>query len=332
MRIQLSRRPLAAAPTATARVVPRLLVVLVVAGGLLLGNSGPVGAADLHDGVGTWTATLDGQNVDRLNGGQPVKLDASRPVEVALAVQNTSKDPVTVPYVQLEGRVLGLTFFAYTTQIDLLVPPGDEQKRVFDLRLLGLAEQASGLLPSRITLLDADGAPMSEAVRLQAEIAGNADSVYRVFGMAVGGLTLLLLAGVIWRLAAGRLSQDRWLRGTAMAAPGLGLGFLLTFTLSAMNVASPEPELWATLLIGGAVLGFAAGYLSPTPGGDEEDDEDAAEDLAEDRAGDDADDRSGADATAAGDQPAGTEPNFVMLTEHPADRVEEAPRSPRWRS
>ena len=50
-----------------------------------------------------------------------------------------------------------------------------------------------------------------------------------------------------------------------MAAPGLGLGFVLTFSLSVLRIASPEGTLWAILLLVGAAVGFAAGYLSPNP-------------------------------------------------------------------
>ena len=55
-----------------------------------------------------------------------------------------------------------------------------------------------------------------------------------------------------------------------MAAPGLGLGFVLTFSLSVLRIASPQGRLWAILLLVGAAVGFAAGYLSPNPDASDE--------------------------------------------------------------
>jgi hypothetical protein len=320
MRIGLAARPPAATSPGSGRSLPRLLAVLAAASALVVSTSGPA-AAELPKGV-VWTATIDDQNVDRLADGGSVRLDPARPVEVAVRIENGGQQPVSVPFVRLEGGVLGLEFYAYTTQVDLELQPGESATREFPVRMLGLAEQASGLLPSQIALVDLDNRVI-EAKGMPADIRGDADSVYSLFGMAVGALALLLLAGVLWRLATGRLSQNRWRRGLAMAAPGLGLGFLLTFTLSAFRWASPEPGLWTTLLLGSAVVGFVAGYLSPTPGGE---DEAPFEDAG---AGAVPEPRS---PTPAEEEPLETEPNFVVQLDPRADEVDDPMRSHRWRS
>jgi hypothetical protein len=98
-----------------------------------------------------------------------------------------------------------------------------------------------------------------------------------LFGLAVGCVALLLLGVALWRLATGRLHPNRWRRGLTLAIPGLGLGFLLTFSLSALRVVPPHAALWSTLLMVGAAVGFAAGYLSPTPVGDVDEDAESVE-------------------------------------------------------
>ncbi len=262
--------------------VPRMLIVLALAGGVLLGSAGPTAAA-LPEGV-TWTATIDEQNVDRSRSGPAVELDPSKPVHVVVRIENRTQDTLSVPYVRIEGGVLGLTFYAYTTQVNLEVQPGGVGDSEFEVRLLGLGRQANGLIPSQITLVDADNDDI-DAKDMRADIRGDADSTYTIFGLAVGGAALILLVGVLWRLMTGRLSPNRWRRGLALAAPGLGLGFLLTFTLSAFRWGTPDPELWGALLFGGAVIGFVAGYLSPTPGEtDQETDKDEEETSNEEEA------------------------------------------------
>lgn len=319
MRIRSGTRPLTPksveGASGVGRRVPRLLLALGVGGALLLGPAGPA-AADLGDGV-TWTATVNGQNVERLNGRESVRLDPAEQVEVVVRIENHGTKAVIVPFVRLEGGVLGLTFYAYATQVDLEAPVGGTVQREFPVRLLGLGTQASGLLPSQVALVDTNDRTI-DAKPIRADVRGNVNSVYAVFGMAVGAMALLLLAGVLWRLATGRLSPNRWRRGLALAAPGLGLGFLLTFTLSAFRVATPDVELWASLLLGGVVIGFVAGYLSPTPGDHEgeEPDDGLDDDLLE----------QGVD-----EAPADHEPNVLAPLGRP-DRAEEPTRSDRWRS
>lgn len=240
----------------------KLLAALAVAA-LALGAAPVASAAELPDDAGVWTATINGQNVDR-SGTEPVRLEGSGRAEVVLRIENRSDAPVVVPYLRLQGAVLGLTLYAYTTRIDLEVPPGEVAERPVPVDLLDLGKQANGLIPSQVLLLDGEGAVIS-AVDVRVDVRGRFASTYGLFGLAIGLLTLALLVVVLWKLAKGRLSPNRWRRGLAVAAPGLGLGFLLTFTLSALRWATPEPGLWASLLLGGLALGFMAGYLSPTP-------------------------------------------------------------------
>jgi hypothetical protein len=51
------------------------------------------------------------------------------------------------------------------------------------------------------------------------------------------------------------------------AGPGLGVGFVLTFTLSALRLLVASPAAWTLLILLGGIAGFAAGYFSPTPEG-----------------------------------------------------------------
>ena len=212
-------------------------------------------------------------------------------------MENRSSSPVSARYVRLEGGVLGLKFYVFTTTADLQAAPGADDARTFTIDLLDLGTQASGLLPSRLVLLDAAGGEVA-AEPLLVDVRGSASSVYAGFGLAVGGITVLLVAGALWRLARGRLPRNRWRRGLVLAAPGLGIGFTLTFTLSALRWAAPSGGVWTTFLMLGAAAGFVAGYLSPTPGGVDEPDELDVDDREPD-ALDDADARS--DRQPAGD-------------------------------
>jgi hypothetical protein len=233
---------------------------------LLVAGPLPAAAAadSLPDGV-RWTATVNDHNVERTSAEDPVRLEPGRrTAEVVVRLENRGEEAVEIPFVRLEGSVLGLTFYSFTTQVGLTLAAGENEVRTFSIQLLDLGEQASGLIPSRLSLLDLDAEEIA-GKDLTVDVRGDATSIYWVFGAAIGALTLLLLAGGLWRLATGRLHANRWRRALVFAAPGLGLGFLVTFTLSALRVATPEGSLWTSLVLGGGALGFVAGYLSPTP-------------------------------------------------------------------
>jgi hypothetical protein len=252
------------------RVRPRCaFLATVLALAFVLAPGGVAAGADLEGA--TWTAVVNEDNVERLGGGA-VQLVPGERAQVTVVIQNRGEDPLSIPYVRLEGSVLGLSFYVFTTRVDFEVPAGAEEELHYELDLLDLDDQARGLIPSRLVLLDDAGNELG-AKDFRVDVAGKFTSVYMVFGMAVGGLTAVLLAAALWRLATGRLHPNRWRRGLTMAAPGLGLGFVLTFSLSVLGIASPQATLWATLLLVGAAVGFAAGYLTPNPDEPDEDDE-----------------------------------------------------------
>ncbi|MHB8340872.1 MAG: hypothetical protein ACYDB7_06810, partial [Mycobacteriales bacterium] len=64
-------------------------------------------------------------------------------------------------------------------------------------------------------------------------------------------------------LGARRLPENRWSRAVAFGVVGLGLGLTLTFTMSALRVLTPDQTAWLPLLVGGTVVGFVVGYLTP---------------------------------------------------------------------
>jgi hypothetical protein len=241
--------------------VRRLVAAMALVFAAVVGAPG-VASADLPNGA-TWNALINDVRVD-LTSPSPVRLEPGTPARVTVTIQNSSKQPVTARYVRLRGTLAGLNFFVYTIRVDLDVQPGEPGVRQFEIDLLDLGRQANGLLPARLALLDDNGTEIA-GYDLKVDVRGDFLNVYSTFGIAVGLITLVLLVSALWRLATRRLHPNRWRRGLTMAAPGLGLGFFITFTMSALHLATPVPALWSSLLLMGAAIGFAAGYLSPNP-------------------------------------------------------------------
>jgi hypothetical protein len=75
-------------------------------------------------------------------------------------------------------------------------------------------------------------------------------------------------------MARHTLPQNRWLRATRFLIPGFGIGLILTFTLSALDVFTAGPGHWLPLLIVCSAAGLAVGYLTPAPQEEDVDDYD----------------------------------------------------------
>jgi hypothetical protein len=85
-----------------------------------------------------------------------------------------------------------------------------------------------------------------------------------MFALGVTILTGVLLAGLLFRLATRRLPTSRWSRAWRFALPGGGLGLVLTVGLSVLRAMVPTSDRSLELLLGGFVVGFVLGYLSPS--------------------------------------------------------------------
>jgi hypothetical protein len=257
----------------------RSLLLVALLGGLAVLLGPPAVAAD--SGSVSFTATLDERSLDSIDANEPLKLHPDRGVVIAISAKNNGSTQVEVRSVRLDAHVVGLAFFTYTTRVDLTLPPGGSGDRHFLLDLGDLGGQATGLLPAEVTLLAPDRSAL--AVRsLPVDVRGEARSVYGVFAIGVGAVTLLLLIGLLIRLAAHRLPDNRWSRAWRFAVPGAGIGLTLTFTLSALRLVVPSANASTLLFVGAGLLGFVAGYLSPSQDDDSGRDDLDEEDLVHD--------------------------------------------------
>jgi hypothetical protein len=211
-----------------------------------------------------WTADISGRAVSTATAQHPLSISPNRSPSISVHLRNLRSQLVVVRSVRLESQVLGLTFLNSEARIDMAVGPGQAASRTFPTDLFGVQRQATGLLPARLALLDTSGrvvASQSFAIRIR----GSWWSVYGRFGFAVAALTLVLLLSALWELVRGRQPRRRWRRGLTLALPGLGLGFVLLFVLSAAGILLPTPRLCAVFLGTAGVLGFVAGMATPKP-------------------------------------------------------------------
>ncbi|RYP83284.1 hypothetical protein EKO23_19685 [Nocardioides guangzhouensis] len=226
------------------------------------------GAGAAQDDDLVWSATIDGRQVDRVDSGSPISLGRESPTTVVLDVSNEGSKSVVVNAMRMQGRVLGLAFFTYTVRLGLELDAGESAERTVELYLDDVTDQAVGLIPARLELLDEERAVLVYEA-FPVEVHGSLWSTYGWFGMAVAASTALLIAVLLLALArTGKpgsvgLSENRWVRGMQFAVPGLGVGLTLTFTLSATSLMVPSIAAWLPTVALCAVVAFLIGYFLP---------------------------------------------------------------------
>ncbi len=250
---------------------PAILGVALALLPLALPAGTPAGAS----GSVSMSARINGTPAATSTQQNPVNLSPDHPASVSLRVTNSTGSPVTIRTVRIEGSVIGLTFFSYDTSVALRVRAGTTLH--FALDTSGLGGQAIGLIPGSVELLDGQRTVVASQ-SMVTDVHGSLISVYGLFGLALLILTILAFADVLLAIARHRMSPNRWRRGLRFLTPGIGLGLVLVFTLSALAVWVPSPGTWLVTVAICAAVFFVLGYLSPTPRAlEEEDDEDLDE-------------------------------------------------------
>ena len=157
--------------------------------------------------------------------------------------------------------------------MNLTVGPHRATHLRYALDLTGLDGQATGLIPATISIANPRHQQLASQ-SLVTDVQGSLDSVYGLFGLALLVLTALAIIGTAVAIATHRMPPNRWRRGLRMLTPGIGLGLVLVFSLSALRVWVPTPGKWLVVIIVFAVVFFVIGYLTPNPVDEGEDDED----------------------------------------------------------
>lgn len=208
------------------------------------------------------TATIDDQRLS--SGSQTVRLETNRPVTLDLTIRNEGSSPLAVRALRVEGRVAGLTFFGYSTLTRFTVPAGGTDRRRVDIDLLDLGDQATGLIPAKLRVLDSRRHTVA-ARTFVADVRGSARSTFATFTLVLALATAAVLGVTLLGLARNRLSENRFTRAGVFLCSGVGIGFVLVFAVSVLRILAPTSPRWQALVVIPAALFFLLGYLTPTP-------------------------------------------------------------------
>ncbi|WP_433756616.1 hypothetical protein [Nocardia sp. CA-135398] len=244
--------------SAATRIVLLPSVFALVLGGLF---AAPVAAKPR--GV-DMSATIDDRDIAETSATEPLRLQPNSTIRVAIALTNNGDGALHIRRVDLAGHVLGLSFFSYSTAVELTIAPGKSEALKYRLDLTGLEGQATGLIVADLAVIGEDGTQVA-SIPLDTDVRGSLYSVYGLFGIALAVLTMLAIVDAALAVARHRLSTNRWQRGLRLLAPGIGIGLMFGFTASVLRWWVPDTGLWLAVAGVAAAVGFLLGYCSPTP-------------------------------------------------------------------
>jgi hypothetical protein len=236
----------------------------LLAGAVVAVSAVPAAAGEADPARLSFTATLNDRALADIGPSDPLRLSPRSGVLVTVRMRNGTRDAAVVRSVRLESRLLGVAFVSTTTRIDARLPAGGTAERRFAVDLAGIDGQATGLLSARLALLS-DHRRVLAAQTFPVDVRGRLVSVYGLFGLAVLGMTLLLLVAAVSGLVARRLPAPRWGRALCFGAPGVGAGISLLFLLSVLRVLPPAPAPSLVVVLSGAVIGLLFGVFTPGP-------------------------------------------------------------------
>jgi len=250
------------------------IALLVLTAALSVGATTAAGAASNSVSV---SATIDGQPIANSSSSHPVQLHPGRITPVHLVVTNGTGTHVGIQSVDLTGKVVGLTFYSFNTSVDLNVAAHSTARLRFVLDTRALSGQAVGLIPGSLQVENANGDVVATQ-SMVTNVHGSLVSVYGLFGLALLLLTILAIVDVLLAMARHRMAQNRWRRGLRFMVPGIGIGLVLVFTMSALTLWTPVARTWLPVTAIFAIVFFVIGYLTPTPVLADEDEEDEEDD------------------------------------------------------
>ena len=209
-------------------------------------------------------AVLDGRDVATADSENPIPLDPREEIPLELTMRNNGDEAVTVRFVRLEGKALGLTFLTYDLGVRTRLDPGEETTLDTTLDFFDLERQATGYLGTSVRVYDPDRHLLGSE-EFVVDVKGNSTSTLGLFAIAVLGVAIFSTFVLVMNTVRRRLPPNRFVRGVQFAIAGAAIGVTLSLGLSVLRIAFADVEAWVPLVFIPTVIGFVVGYVAPGP-------------------------------------------------------------------
>ena len=210
------------------------------------------------------TAVLAGRDVATADSDDPVPLEPRQEVPLELTIRNNGDDEVSIRYVRLEGKALGLTFLTSDLGIRTTLAPGEQTTLETTLDFFDLEKQATGYLGTTLAVYDEDRRLLGTE-DFVVDVQGNTTSTLGLFAIVVLGVAIFSTTVLVLNTLRRRLPSNRFVRGVQFAIAGAAIGVTLSLGLSILRITFADVEAWVPLVFIPTVVAFIVGYIAPGP-------------------------------------------------------------------
>ncbi len=238
----------------------RTLLLVVV---LLVSPLGGRAAAQTTDPIEV-EAELAGRDVAKADSTDPVEIEPEEEIPLLLTMRNTTDGPVTVRYVRLEGKALGLTFLTYDLGLRTTLAPGEQTTLDTTLDFFDLENQATGYLGTYLRVYDPERRLLGSQ-DFVVDVRGSSTSTLGLFAVVVLGVAIFSSTVLLLNTLRRRLPSNRFVRGTQFAIAGASIGVTLAVGLAVLRITFADVEAWVPMVFVPTVIAFVVGYIAPGP-------------------------------------------------------------------
>jgi hypothetical protein len=209
-------------------------------------------------------AELAGRDLAEADSTHPVEIQPQDEIPLLLTMRNQTDGPVTVRYVRLEGKALGLTFLTYDLGVRTTLAPGEQTTLDTTLDFFDLEDQATGYLGTSLRVYDPERRLLGSQ-DFVVDVRGSATSTLGLFAVIVLGIAAFATTVLVLNTLRRRLPSNRFVRGTQFAIAGSSIGVTLALGLAVLRITFADVEAWVPMVFVPTVIAFVVGYLAPGP-------------------------------------------------------------------
>jgi hypothetical protein len=210
------------------------------------------------------TGALAGRDIDGADSENPVPLDPRDGVPLELTIRNNGSEAVSIRFVRLEGKALGLTFLTYDLGVRTTLEPGEQTTLDTTLDFFDLEDQATGYLGTSLAVYDQERRLLGSE-DFVVDVRGNATSTLGLFAVVVLGVAIFSTTVLVLNTLRRRLPPNRFVRAVQFSIAGAAIGVTLSLGLSVLRVTFADVEAWVPLVVIPTVIAFVVGYIAPGP-------------------------------------------------------------------
>jgi hypothetical protein len=238
-------------------------LALIALSGVSIGATGA--AADSSSAptrLKVTAASIGGRSLLLPTRDNPIVLNPKVKQQLSMTVENDGTDAVTVRYLRLTGRIMGVHFVRYQAEANLVVPAGTTRTISVLGDFFDVDGRSTGYMSATMQVVDEQRALLA-STPFVADVSGKVVSSEGWLLLEVAVFGVVSLVEIVLGLRRRRLPRNRFVRAILFTLTAASIVISLTVAAATARVALFGASSWVPALLLASGIGFVLGYLSP---------------------------------------------------------------------